>query len=363
MDNWLFSQMRVNNVLSKWVENVRLNAGPKLLAKRASLAGETLLGGTMTVIEAKGIGSLSDIIKPIDGFSLAPDAKELFMLEVRNFENLTGWNDTSRGQFSTEQSGRAILAIREQLERIFSAPVNAAARSMTEWAKINCAFMKQYYDIPRVIGINGVTRPDLARSLSSDDMDGTTDVFIDPETLMPLPRSIRLTLLDDLWQKGLLDPREYRRRLPFAFVRNMEYPDEVHFARAQRAVEALRQGQQLPILWQDDEAIHMDVLNRELILQDNEPMEIRALAYERWTQLATQASMKQMQQAMGGASSPPPSGQTGGPPGATPSPITQPFAGTNPGVKAATYSTAGGQTDQRRLGREFDQQQKAQGAP
>jgi hypothetical protein len=361
MDGWLAAQMRINNVLSKWVENIRLNAGPKLLAKRNALVGETLLGGTMTVIEAKGIGGLNDIIKPLDGFSLAADVKEFLMFEIRNFENLSGWNDTSRGQFSSEQSGRAILAIREQLERIFSPPVNAGARAMTEWSKVSCAFMKWGYDIPRVIGVEGVSRPDLARSLSSEDFDGATDVFIDAETLMPLPRALRLQLLDNMFDKGQMDAREYRRRLPFAFVRNLEYPDEVHFARAQRAVESLRQGTPIPVLYQDDEAIHIDVLNRELILQDNEPMELRAAAFQRWTQLMQQAAQKSM--AAGGAPSPPPSGKPGGSPSGSPSPTTQPFAGTNPGIAAGTYQTAGGETDQRRAGREFDQQQHNQGQP
>lgn len=361
MDFWLDSQMRVNGVLSKWVENIRLNAGPKLLAKRQSLVGETLLGGTMTVIEAKGIGGLNDIVKPLDGFSLAPDVKEFLMFEIRNFENLSGWNDVSRGQFSSEQSGRAILAIREQLERIFSPPVNAASRAMTEWAKISCGFMKWGYDIPRMIGLAGKGRPDLARALSSDDFDGNTDVWIDAETLMPMPRALRLSLMDDFFQKGLMDPREYRRRVPFAFVQDMDFPDEVHMARAKRCCEALRNGQDLPILYQDDEAIHMDVLNREIILQDDQPMQIRAMAYDRWMRLMQQATMKSM--AMGGAPSPPTASSGAGPSGASSSPTTQPFAGTNPGVAAGSFNTAGGVTDERRNARQFDRQQRAQGAP
>lgn len=359
MDGWLDAQQRINAVLSKWVENIRLNAGPKLLAKRQSLVGETLLGGSTTVIEAKGIGSLNDIIKPLDGFSLAADVKEFLMFEIKNFENLSGWNDVSRGQFSTEQSGRAILAIREQLERIFSPPVNAAAKSMTEWAKITCGFMHWGYDVPRTIGVVGRGRPDLVQALSGDDMDGTTDVWIDPETLMPLPRSLRLTLLDDLFQKGLLDPREYRRRLPFAYVGEMEFPDEVHFARARRAVEAMKQGINLPVLPQDDAQVHMDVLTREVILQDDLPMQLRFMAYERWSQYAMMAQQQMMQatMGMGGPTSPPPGQKPGG---SLLSPTTQPFTGTNPGIKAGTL---GGDSDERRNARMFDRQQSAQGAP
>lgn len=371
MDAWIDSQMRINAVKSKWVENVRLNAGTKLLAKRQAISSETLLGGTMTLIEAKGIGSLNDIVKPLDAFSLAEDAKELLANEVKNFENLSGWNDVSRGQFAADTSGRAILAIREQLERIFAPPVVAASRAMTEWAKISLAFMRWGYDIPRMIGIEGKGRPDLSRTVQSQDFDGVNHVFIDPETLMPMPRALRLQLLDDLFQRGMLPPDEYRRRLPFAWVRNIEYPDESHVARARRVVEAMRQGQWLPLLWMDNEQIHKDILERELLLPDDTPPQIRSMAFERWMQLTGQQMMKQsgMMLPMGGAGPQPPpapggpqgpqgaSGvplppQTGGMPGGRPP---QPMLGTNPSSTAGTYDTLGGETDQNRNAREFDQ--------
>lgn len=372
MDAWIDSQMRINAVKSKWVENVRLNAGTKLLSKRGAISAETLLGGTMTLIEAKGLGSLNDLVKPLDPFSLAKDALELLANEKKNFEDISGWNDVSRGQFSADTSGRAILAIREQLERIFAPPVTAAAKAMTDWAKLSIAFMRWGYDQPRLVSIEGSGRPDLARALSSQDFEGVTHVHLDPETLMPLPRALRLQLLDDLYSKGMMDPTEYRRRLPFAWTQNIQYPDEAHTARARRVVEAMRQGQWLPLLWMDNEIIHKDVLERELLLPDDTPQQIRAMAFQRWMQLQGQLMMKQsgMMLPMGGgagAPQPPPSpGQKPGQPGGQPLPPQgagqgtgavppQPFQNTNPAVKGGSYATLGGETDQNRAARQFDQ--------
>lgn len=372
MDGWIDSQMRINAVKSKWVENVRLNAGTKLLAKRQSVSSETMLGGTMTLIEAKGLGSLNDIVKPLDAFSLGKDALDLLANEMKNFENLSGWNDVSRGQFASDVSGRAILAIREQLERIFAPPVNAAAEAMTKWAELSLGFMRWGYDQPRMIGVEGKGRPDLSRSISAQDFDGTSHVFIDPETLMPMPRALRLQLLDDLFARGMLPPDEYRRRLPFAWIRNIEYPDEQHTARARRCAEALRQGQWLPVLWMDNEQIHLDVLEREILLLDDTPQQVRSMAFERWMQIKGQQQMKAAGMALPmqpGAPPPPPmppQGQPQGKPGMSGVPLpagggqaggapAQPFAGTNPSVKAGTYNQAG-QTDENRGAKQFDAQ-------
>lgn len=351
MNQWIDAQMRVNAILSKWVENVRLNAGPRLIGKSHSIVGETLLGGTMSLIEVKGLGNISDLVRPVEGFSLSQDAKELLALEIKAFEDLSGWNDVSRGQFSAEQSGRAILAIREQLERIFAPSINAAADAMKQWAKVSCAGMAWGYDVPRTIAVQGQNRPDLAMVLVASDLDGVLDVEIDPETLMPMPRALKMMLLDNHFDRGVMGPQEYRRRSVFSWTRNLNTPDEDHEARARRVAEAIRQSgnpMALPVFWQDNEAIHQDVLERELILPDDVDPMVKQAALMRWDVLAQQSMMKMpMTAGMGGLAGPPPS------PGGSSSqlsPQEQPFQGTNPAI------AAGGQTDENTAARQFDKQ-------
>jgi len=297
MEQWIDSQMRINAVKSRWIESVRFNAGGKLIAREGAVVRETLTTGQSTIVEVRDPRPFNDLIQPFPMMSVGNDAKELLDRERKQFEDLSGWNPISRGEFSADQSGKAILAIREQLERIFAPPVNAAARAMTEWGKINLAFMRWGYSMPRELAVQGVGRPDLARLISSDDMTGAMDVFIDPETMMPMPRSLRLFLLNDMVQRQLISPQEYRRHLPFASVKNMATPDEDQEARARRVVEAIRQSgnpMALPILWQDNEAIHQDVLERDLILRDDTDPMVRQAASLRWNFLAQQAQMKAM---------------------------------------------------------------------
>lgn len=351
MDGWIDAQMRQNALWSKFIDGIRKGAGTQLLARENAIAGETLMGGNLNLISVKGAQqSLNDIVKELGPFSMSSDMKEALERNNARFEQLSGWNDVSRGSFSTDQSGRSILAQREQLERTFAPSIRAAARAMTDWGKITLAFMRWGYELPRTVAVEGKGRPDLARELSADDFDGVADVWIDAETLMPMPRALRLHILDDMLAKGLLSPEEYRRRSPFAFVQNIETPDLDHFARAKRVVEAIKQSgnpMALPILWQDNEAIHQDALERDILLDDELDDRIRAAAHERWMMLAQQAAMKAgpMPGAMPGAPG-------GGGEGAPIDPTQQPTFGSNPPIAAAPLSLIG--SDEQQAGQAFD---------
>lgn len=342
MDDWIDSQMRINVLKSKWIDSIRVNSGGRFLGKENALASETLIGGLTSFIGVKGAGGLDDIVKPMQGFSVGDDVKELLEIERKAFEDRSGWNDTSRGSFSADQSGRAILAIREQLERTFAPPVNAAAEAMTRWAEVTLAIMRWGYDYPRVLSVEGTGRPDLARAIGAQDLDGVANVSIDPETLMPMPRALRLFILDGLLQKGAITMEDYKRRLPFAFTRQIDSPDFDQSSRAARVVQAIRDTgdpNALPMLWQDDEAIHQSALERELILPDDLPFEdpVRQAALQRWQMLAMQAMMKNPMGAPGAA----PAVQGAGSPPQL-SPQEQPFQMTNPGIAAGTAAQMAG---------------------
>jgi hypothetical protein len=332
MEQWLDHQIRVNALLSKWVENIRVNAGGRFLTRPNAISTETFMGGVTSMIEVRGAGSMSDTIQPVQGFSVGQDVKEALALEKTAFEDASGWNAVSRGQV-TGESGRAIIASREQLERVFSPAVNAMAQAYTDWAKVTLAGMAWGYDVPRSMGAVGKGRPDLARAISSSDFDGQLDVKVEAATLMPMPMAFRMYLLDNWLQTGVIDMKEYRRRQQFALTRDMTSPDEDQEARANRVADAIRMGAMLPEMrWQDNESIHQDVLERTILLQDDLPPEVIAQANERWVALAGQAAQKQ-----GGAppaapgASPPAGGPMGG--ASVPSqmpPMSMPLAANNP---------------------------------
>ena len=293
MEQWIDHQMRVNALLSKWVENIRVNTGGRFLTRPNAIVTETFMGGVTSMIEVRGAGNMAKSIQPVQGFSVGQDVKEALALEKQAFEDASGWNAVSRGQV-TGESGRAIIASREQLERVFSPSVNALAMAYTDWAKVTLSGMAWGYDVPRALGAVGKGRPDLARAVSASDFDGVSDVKVEAASMMPMPMAFRLYLLDNWLQTGVIDIKEYRRRQMFAVARDMGTPDEDQEARAMRIAEALRMGYPPPEMrWQDNEAIHQDVLERQILLQDDLAPQIIAAAQQRWTELANQAAQKQ----------------------------------------------------------------------
>ncbi len=371
MVQWLEAQQRINMVKSRWVQAVRTNAGGKVIAREGAIVSETMTAGETHVMTVRDARPFDDLIKPMQQMSVGNDAKELLDREIKSFEDMSGYNDVARGQMTDDQSGRAILAIREQLERQFAPDVTAAAEAMQEWAKITLAWCRWGYQMDRTLGVVGEGRPDLARVLCSDDIDGVTDVFVDPETMMPMPRSLRLFVLNDLQSKGLIDPREFRRRFPFAWTRGIQSPDEDQESRARRVVEAIRQSgdpNALPMLWVDDEAIHQDILQRELLLPDNLDPMIREAAWQRWQMLANQAAMKAAgmppQPGMGSPSGAPAGPEAGTQPEAQPTMAAgadSPLAATPLQAQMVQTQNAGPFAgDDTTAGRQFDQMQAIQ---
>lgn len=337
MNEQIAPQMRVNMILSKWIESVRANAGGRFISKTGAIVQETLVGGQTSVIEVRGAAPISETLQPIQGFSLGNDAKELLKLESKKLEDRSGWNDSSRGQFSSDQSGRAIIAIREQLERSFAPLVYAVADGMSAWAECQVAWMRWGYQLPRMLGVIGTNRPDLAREFSSVDFDEVVDVQVDAETLMPMPRTLRLYLLDQDLERGIITPQEYRKLRPFAYAPDQGSPYDVQEAKAKRVAEQIRLGlEPEPIVWQDNEAINQDVLEQDILLAGDVPPEIREVAQQRWVALANQAAQKQGAPPLGGAPEGGPPGPPQGAPQGTPlPPQVAPTFGSNSGLAAA----------------------------
>ncbi len=294
MNTLIGPQMRINQLLSKWYESIRKNAGGRYATKNGAVSAETLIGGEVSMLEVRTTGDIRESIMPIQGFLVGADIKEALKDEIKEIADQTGYNDQARGQFSSDQSGKAIIAIREQLERTFAPFVGAFARGMTEWAKQNIGWMKFGYQMPRTISVIGKDRTDLGISLSSVDLDGVVDVSMDEETLVPQPKALRQYMLDNAFDRGLIDKTQWLERSPIGDVQDMGSPDKLQYAKGKRVVEQIRLGQpQEPVVWQDNEGIQQTVLERDLILAGGTDPQIMQAAQARWQQLATQAKSKQ----------------------------------------------------------------------
>lgn len=309
MEQWIEEQMILNTLYSKLLTNIARNSGGRFFYQAKSVRPDTVVSGQDVMVEVRSTQAINDAILPVQGFSIGQDALGAIEAVLKRLEDLTGYNEVARGG-TTDQSGRAILAVREQLERTFAPAVTAECEAIKGVTSVSLAFCAAFYEIPRAIRTLGKSRPDLGKLITKDDIDGAADIELDPETMMPTPMSVRNFVLEDRLAKGLITPAEFRRRDRFGFLDDLETPDELHAGRAMRFVEGVREGQITldmelmvphdglthpePMLWQDDEDIWQGILDRELILAPDVPPEHRAVADARWQSLAQQAMQKSM---------------------------------------------------------------------
>ena len=293
MAQWMELQTALNAALSKWLENIRKNAGGRFIARANAIVQETLTAAMDSVIEVRAPGSIGDVVLPLSGFSVGKDTMDLISWALGRLEDLSGFTPAARGQVSGDSSGRAILAAKESLERHFAGAVMASATAMSQWATIQLQIVRALYDEERLSAVFGQARPDLVRAFVAVDGDGVDDVTVDPETMMPEPRSLKLFRLDDLYAKQIIDGDEYRRRYPGAQMDDIDTPNAMQEAYALRVVEMMRNGQPVPdVLWVEDESIGQTVLERELILAPDVPPDVQQAALQRWMALAQQAASK-----------------------------------------------------------------------
>ncbi len=306
MEYWIPPQQRINAALSLWVNSVRVNSGGRFLAKPDAISRETFVGSGCSIIEVECSGPLGEAIQPVNGFLVGQDVKDLIAFDVKAVEDMSGYNDVSRGQVSGE-TATAVATANEQLQRVFAPPVEACADAFTNWAEVNIAGMAWGYDLPRDVGAIGSTRPDLARALSSKDFDGPSTVKVEPAKMMPMPAYYRKQQLDDLLARQLITPQQYMRNIQFKTVTSFDTPDEDQEARAKRVVNAMLTGQEPePLIWQTNEAIEQDVLERDILLQPGLDPQVYAMADARWKADAQQQQMKMGAQAPPGAGGPSP---------------------------------------------------------
>lgn len=335
MNNWVSDQVSINIIISKMVEVIRKTAGGAFLARPQTITSETKMFGGVSLVEVQGTAALKDLVEYLPPGTVGPDAMALLAFQLQQFEQKSGWNDATRGSFKADTSGRAILAIREQVERTFMPIVGAFARGACEWAKNTLAAMAWGYELPREIAITGSSRVDLARLITAEDLDGVSDVDVSPETLMPMPRSLKLMIMDQDLARGLIPPDQFLRLRPYGSLEDLGNGDEDDRARANRIADMIRREMQPlpPVLFMDNAAVHMDVLRREVLLNDDLPDQVRAVAYDRWMQYM---QIMQMQQ----PPAPMESAQGSAPGGKPPqfSPQSQPLMQSRPPVAAAPLS-------------------------
>lgn len=299
MSTWVPDQMAINMLLTKIVEHVRIWAAGRMLKQRGTTVNETFTTVSGALMEYAGARP-----ELLQAPRLMPDVWQTLQFYVRKLEDKHGWNDLARGRVASSDagmedvSGRAILAAGERLERTFAPMIRRSAIGMSDWAKLIVDYARWLFETPRLIPIVG--RGDLAKRLEGKDLGDESSVYVDPETLMPMPRALRQQMLFELLKGGYITAEQYNKRAPYAEVRDVYMGDMEQWERAQwvntvleeRWFEITQGAQMDPLVqfvpekggiavwWQDDCGTHKRAL-LEIGLDERKPLALRDLAMAR----------------------------------------------------------------------------------
>lgn len=295
MSDWINDQVTVNATGSKILEYVRMHSGSRILALKDTIIEETWNNISGSIVNYQG--AKPDMLPPP---RVSPDMWSMFTHMVQTLKDQMGYNDLNMGKVSNvdsgfqDVSGRAVLGAREMSERQFGPMIRAAADGATDWAEVMVLMAQELYQVPRLIPMTG--RPDLAKRIDGDTLQGIPTVYIDPETLMPMPRALRNQMLIDHLDRGLITQAEYSKRAPYAEVRDLTLGDTDQWNRAQWINTVMEERHEelydedpiliyspsgLPVFWQDTPEVHMRALE-EIILDERKPWTLRKIAADRW---------------------------------------------------------------------------------
>lgn len=317
MSDWIGDQTAINALLGALLKHARYFAGGRILATKNTILEETYSNVVGSVVEYQGMKP--DVFPATSG---NPDSWKLLDWMIKKLEDKTGWSDIARGQLSSsgsaqDVSGRAVLASQQLFERTFGPAVRSAAEGATEWAHLIVRYAQWLFDEPRLIPAVG-GRGDLAKKISSEQLGDRPVVYVDPETLMPLPRSLRQQLLEDQLDKGRISQYTYQQRSTYADIRDVSMGDTDQWARAQwintLIEDKWEELSQMPVpdryafagfavLWQDCyletpkpqqgavgpaatmpanyRCVHKNAL-MDIILDERKPWAMREICLDRW---------------------------------------------------------------------------------
>ncbi len=296
MSSWIPDQLTINSLVSKLIEHVRIYGTGRTIAQKGTVIEETYTNIVGSLL--KYVGQKPEFLQ---GVRVSGDVWQSIQFFVKKLEDKTGWNDLARGQVTgsgsfQDVSGRALLGARELFERQFGPMIRATAEGMSDWAVLVVDYARWLFETPRLIPITG--RGDLAKRIEAKNLGEESLVFMDPETLSPLPRALRNQMLFDLLEKQLITVDEYRKRAPFAEIRSIHMGDVANVERAQLVNTIIEEQWErlaglapeerfdpaaggVAIMWQDEPSVHKNAL-LEIALDELKEFDMRALAIERW---------------------------------------------------------------------------------
>lgn len=204
-----------NEYRSKMSENMAMHFFPKLMVSKqlnldpgayTSEAGERLDINTIPGVPAPSFLQPANVIG---------DAWNILNTIRREMDDITLIYPSAVGGTGGANSGFQTNLLQEAADQVHGPAIGRNATALEEaYIKIR-HLMKTCYNIPRLITIAGRNNIPEVYEFSSDQVDEQADVRIEPDTMMPMLRSVRVDMIRGMYGDGLFgdqkDPNTRKR--------------------------------------------------------------------------------------------------------------------------------------------------------
>jgi hypothetical protein len=196
-------QREYNEYRSKIAESLTTNMFPKLIVWNQLGLDETAFnteaGERLNVNYIPGMLPPSYLSAP----NVAGDAWNVIQHIKNEFDDVTSIYPASTGGAKGQNSGYQTSLLQEAADQVHGPAIQRNAYALEElYIKVR-HLMKMFYTIPRMITIAGRNNIPEVYEFSRDSIDENSDVKIEPDTMMPPLRSVRLDQIKQWAKDGL----------------------------------------------------------------------------------------------------------------------------------------------------------------
>lgn len=196
-------QKDMNRLVSQHVEHIVLTGRAKVMEhstnKLQDGAFRTEIGDSVVW---SGINEPHYLQPP----AMPNDLNEEILRCSQHFDSITGQYGPARGQFQGKMSGRAIDSLVEMDMKSEEPMVARVASELEAWGSEVLKWMRDYVDSQRTVRIVGDSNQLSVISFLGADLENSTDVTIDVDSVTPKSKTFALTMIQQLTQSGILNP-------------------------------------------------------------------------------------------------------------------------------------------------------------
>ena len=212
----------------------------------------------------KGLGLLThkagtEPPKPVNLVSVAPETFTLADVFKSNLEILSGINSVVRGQPDDNiRSGSAAALMNANATQFASRFVESHTLLIEQQATLTLEILQDYGDTERIISIVGPDRQHAVRKFTGGDLRDIRKVIVKVGSPQTATLFGRQQMADNLLQRGAISPQQYLEVMETGRLEPASGPAHSEFMLMQRENEAIRRGDNVPVLKTDNHVSHIN---------------------------------------------------------------------------------------------------------